>query len=224
MDRPPPNDAFAAARTLMVDGQVRPNKVSDPRIIDAMRRLPRERFLPPQLWPLAYTDENVSLGNGRVLIEPMMIGRMAQTLALRPGERALVIGAGSGYGAALLAACGADVTAVEEDEALLALAHEALAGISGVTIVAGKLAEAGLTGGPFDAVLIEGAVEEVPPSASAQLRNPGGRLVAVRYGSGGRVGQAVLGEPTPAGLSVQPVFDCAVPLLPALRRAPGFVF
>jgi protein-L-isoaspartate(D-aspartate) O-methyltransferase len=217
-------DRYAAARALMVDGQVRPNKVYDPRIIDAMRRLPRERFLPARLWPLAYTDESVPLGDGRVLVEPMVIARMVQLTAARSGDRALVVGAGSGYGAALLAACGAAVTALEQDEALIALGREALAGVSGVTQVSGRLAEGWPSGAPFDVVMIEGAVAAVPPAIAGQLRNPGGRLVAVRRAAGARVGQAVLAEPTAAGLSLQPVFDCSVPPLPALRPAPGFVF
>jgi protein-L-isoaspartate(D-aspartate) O-methyltransferase len=226
MDRPPSDaiDRYAAARALMVDGQVRPNKVNDPRIIEAMRRLPRERFLPPRLWPLAYSDENVPLGNGRVMIEPMVIARLVQLAAVRSGERALVVGAGTGYGAALLAACGAAVTALEEDEALLAIAREALAGLSGVSLVAGGLAEGYQQGAPYDLVLIEGAVDAVPPAIAAQLRKPSGRLVTARAAAGTRFGQAVLAEPTPSGLSLQPAFDCTVPVLPQLRRAPAFVF
>ena len=106
--------AFAEARNRMVDSQVRPNKVTDPRIIAAMRQLPRERFLPPHLAPLAYADEDVPLGEGRVLIEPTVIARLVQLTAVAAGERALVVAAGTGYGAALLAACGARVTALEE--------------------------------------------------------------------------------------------------------------
>ena len=106
--------AFAEARNNMVDSQVRPNKVTDPRIVAAMRQLPRERFLPPALAALAYADEDVPLGEGRVLIEPMVIARLVQLTAIAAGERALVVAAGTGYGAAVLAACGARVTALEE--------------------------------------------------------------------------------------------------------------
>src|SRR6476619_4897977 len=106
--------AFADARNHMVDRQIRPTKVTDPRIIAAMRRLPRERFLPPRLASLAYADEDVPLGEGRVLIEPAVIARLVQLAAIATGERALVVAAGTGYGAALLAACGARVTALED--------------------------------------------------------------------------------------------------------------
>jgi len=214
---------FSQARTCMVDSQVRPNKVTDPRIIAAMRSLPRERFVPPQLAALAYSDADVPLGNGRALVEPMVIARLVQLAAVRGGERVLVVGAGTGYGAALLAACGGNVTALEEDASLIALARGALAGVAGVTLVAGPLADGFAAGAPYDIVFIEGAVEEIPPAPAAQLRSPAGRLVAVRA-LVGRVGQAVLGEVLPGGLSLRPAFDCAAPMLPTLRRAPGFVF
>jgi protein-L-isoaspartate(D-aspartate) O-methyltransferase len=214
---------YADARNLMVDGQVRPNKVYDPRILDAMRRLPREHFVPPAARSLAYSDSNVPLGNGRVLLEPMVIARMVQMGAVSSGERVLVVGAGTGYCAALLAACGGHVTALEDDAALSDLARAALAGLEGIKQVSGPLAEGWNATAPYDLVLIEGAVEQIPPAVAAQVRPVKGRLVAIRAGSG-RLGQAVLGEPTPAGLSFTAVFDCSAPLLPALRRAAGFVF
>ena len=124
--------AFAEARNNMVDSQVRPNKVTDPRIIAAMRQLPRERFLPPGLAALAYADEDVPLGDGRVLMEPMVIARLVQLTAIAAGERALVVAAGTGYGAALLAACGARVTALEETAALLAMRAQRAGGVRAV--------------------------------------------------------------------------------------------
>ncbi len=214
---------YTSARNLMVDGQVRPNKVYDPRIIAAMRTLPRERFVPPALATLAYVDEDVPLGDGRALIEPMVIARLIQIAAVKPGDRALVVAAGTGYGAALLAACDAAVTALEDNEALLGIARDAISGLAGITIVKGPLAQGWPSGAPYDLILIEGAVEDVPPALAAQLRAPGGRLMTVRRGANGLC-QGVLAEPSEGGLSFQPVFDCATPLLPAFRRAPQFVF
>lgn len=214
---------YAGARNLMVDGQVRPNKVDDPRILAAMRRLPRERFVPGPRAALAYSDEDVPLGGGRVLLAPMAIARLVQLAAPREGERVLVVGAGSGYGAALLAACGAQVTALEEDAALLDLARTALAGTAGVTQVAGRLREGWPAGAPYDLVFVEGAADALPPALAGQLRPASGRLVAV-LATAERVGHAVLCEPTRGGLSCQPAFDCATPVLPGLRREPGFVF
>jgi protein-L-isoaspartate(D-aspartate) O-methyltransferase len=223
MDRPVID--YADARNMMVDGQVRPNRVYDQRILDAMRTLPRERFVPPHLAPRAYSDEDVPLGRGRVLMEPMVIARLVQLAAVQPGERTLVVGCGSGYGAALLAACGAQVTALEQDEPLLALARHALAGTAGVKLVSGRLRDGWAEDAPYDLVFIEGAAEEIPPALANQVRNPGGRLIGVLCAAPGLgLGRAVVGEPSAGGLSFQPAFDCATPVLPALRRPPGFVF
>jgi protein-L-isoaspartate(D-aspartate) O-methyltransferase len=216
-------DRYADARNLMVDGQVRPNRVNDRRLLEAMRRLPRERFVPPQAVARAYADEDVPLGRGRMLLAPMSIARLVQLGAPRAGDRALVVGCATGYGAALLAACGASVTALEEDEALLALARSALADVAGVTLVEGKLREGWQRAAPYDLVLIEGAAEAVPAALAAQVRVPGGRLVGV-LATGEHMGRAVLAEPSVGGLSVQPAFDCAAPLLPPLRQGRGFVF
>jgi protein-L-isoaspartate(D-aspartate) O-methyltransferase len=219
-----PVSAYQAARNMMVDGQVRPNTVTDKRIIDAMRRLPREHFVPPPLTPLAYADEDVPLGGGRYLTEPRVIARLVQSAAVRPGERALVVAAGSGYAAALLAACGATVTAVEDDPALLALARAALSDAAApVRIANGPPQNGWPADAPYDVVLIDGAVEELPAAIAAQVKPQGGRLLMIRALEG-RVSQAVLGEPTPAGLSFQVLFDCATPTLASMRRQPGFVF
>src|SRR5262249_14773755 len=151
--------AFVEARNRMVDSQVRPNKVIDPRIIAAMRRMPRERFLPSCLAPLAYADEDVPLGDGRVLIEPAVIARLVQLTAIAAGERALVVAAGTGYGAALLAACGARVTALEDSTSLQSIARTVLAELApSVSLVTGPLAAGWPAGAPYDVILIEGAV------------------------------------------------------------------
>ena len=210
----------------MVDGQVRPNRVSDPRLLRAMRSLPRERFVPPHLAAFAYIDEDVPLGNGRVLMEPLVIARLVQMARVRPGDRALVVGAGAGYGAALLASCGAAVTALEEDESLLALGRAALPGlVPGVDLVQGPLAAGWDRGAPYGIVLIEGAVREIPPVIAAQVAAQGGRLVTVLRQAAG-LGKAVLAEPVGAAglLRAQAEFDCATPLLPPLRATPGFTF
>lgn len=224
---------FEDARQKMVDGQVRPNKVTDPRIVSAMRFLPRERFLPPQLAPLAYVDEDVPLGQGRVLMEPMVLARLVQAARPVPGDRALVVGAGTGYGAAVLAFCGARVTALEEDESLTAIARRTLAELvadlpTPVRVVSGPLAEGWTDGGPWDVILIEGAVAELPPVIGGQLRRDGGRLATVLRSPRG-ICHGVLAEPVALGggesvLRAAPEFDCATPLLPQLMPKPGFVF
>ncbi len=221
-------DPFAAARALMVDGQVRPNKVYDRRLLDAMRRLPRERFVPPAMMARAYADEDVPLGGGRWLTEPMVIARLLQSADVVRGERALVVGAASGYSAALLEACGAQVTALEEEPALLGAMRPLLASLAaGVTVVEGPLVAGWPAGAPYDLVLVDGAVEsEVPAAIVAQLRpaspQGGGRLVTVRRR--GAMGQGCVAEAVAGVLRFQPMFDCATPLLAPLHRAAGFVF
>jgi len=216
----------ADARNRMVDGQLRPNRVTDPRVLRAMRTLPRERFLPPQLAPLAYADEDVPLPRGRYLMEPMVLARLVQLADPGPGERVLVVAAGTGYGTAVVAACEAAVIALEEDEDLLAIARAALPEVAPkVQVAAGPLAAGWKPGQPYDVVLIEGAFETLPPALVEQLRPGGGRLVGVRL-TGGRIGQAVHAERVgiETTLSFRPVFDCATPVLPPLRAEPGFVF
>ena len=219
-----PDDLFAEARNRMVDSQVRPNRVVDPRILGAMRRLPRERFLPANLAALAYADQDVPLGNGRVMLQPMAIARLVQLLAPLQGEHALVVGAGTGYGAAVLAACGPRVTALEDDPALLAVARRVLPDLAPqVSLVSGPLGAGWPSNAPYDIILLQGAVQAIPPALAEQLRNDSGRLVAV-ISTDGRVSQAVLAEATVAGLRAQPMFDCATPDLPSLRPVPAFVF
>src|SRR5277367_2445602 len=171
MDSATPIDPFNDPRNRMVDSQVRPNRVTDLRILTAMRTIPRERFLPPSMAPLAYADQDVPLGNGRVLLAPMLTAKLIQLMAPIAGERALVVACGVGYGAAVLAACGVRVIALEQDEALLAAARAALAGVSPtVNLVAGTLAAGWPAEAPYDLVFIEGAVAAVPPAIAGQLR------------------------------------------------------
>jgi len=215
---------YAIARKNMVDGQVRPNRVNDADILATMGRLARERFLPPALAARAYADENEPLGNGRFLTEPRALARLIQLVAPLAGKRVLVVGAGTGYAAALLDGCGASVIALDDDRALLAIARSALAALApGVTVAEGRPADGWPSAGPYDVILIEGAVHDIPPALAAQLRPDTGRLIGVHAGRG-LASQAFLSEMTPAGLTVRDMFDCAMAVLPAFRREPGFVF
>jgi protein-L-isoaspartate(D-aspartate) O-methyltransferase len=215
---------FADARNCMVDSQIRPNRVADPRILSAMRRLPRERFLPANVWPLAYADQDVPLGNGRFMQEPMVLARLLQAANLRDKERVLVVGAGTGYGAAVLAACGCRVTALEEDPALLAIARSVLPiEAPEVTLVSGPLADGWPANGPYDLILIEGAVPQIAPALAAQTHQETGRILAAIHREGG-ITQAVIAEATAFGVGISPLFDCATPPIPSLRNAPIFAF
>jgi protein-L-isoaspartate(D-aspartate) O-methyltransferase len=215
---------FAAARQFMVDSQLRPNKVTSPALLEAMRQIPREAFLPPALWSRAYADEDVRLGNGRVLIAPLTFARLAQLLDPAPGKRFLVIGSGTGYGAAVLATCGARVTALDQDEALVETGRRAL-GTLGLSVVSrvGPHRD-GLPGmQPWDAILIQGAVEFVPESFAEQLRPGSGRLVAV-LGKPDRPGVAVLGERQGSELALARTFDSTTAMLPGFEMVADFQF
>jgi protein-L-isoaspartate(D-aspartate) O-methyltransferase len=214
---------FAEARQRMVDGQLRPNKVTDPLLLQAMRSIPREAFLPAALQSRAYVDEDVPLpgGQGRVMTEPMVLARLVQLAAIREADRVLLLSAGTGYAAAVLVGIGARVTAVEEDPALLGVARKALAGLGlppgALRLEAGRVVEGFPAAAPYDAILIEGAVPAVPEALAAQLAE-GGRLVTVLGG------HAVLGRKLGGAFGLTPAFDCATAALPAFAPAPGFVF
>ena len=218
---------LAEARRYMVDGQLRPNKVTDPRLIAAMGEVPRERFLPPGLAARAYADADVRLPGGRVLIQPMVIARLIQLLSLRDGDRVLVIGAGTGYAATVMAHCGGRVIALEEDAALVASARAAVAGLvepAALRIVQGPLRDGHAAGAPYEAILIEGEVPEVPDDIAQQLTE-GGRLATVLPGPARVEGsRAVVGRRVAGSLSLADAFDCVTAPLPAFRRAPSFVF
>jgi protein-L-isoaspartate(D-aspartate) O-methyltransferase len=219
-----PDELFADARKCMVDSQIRPNRVTDPRILAAMRTLPRERFLRPNVLALAYADEDVPLGDGRFLMEPMVFSRMLQAANLRDNERVLVVAAGTGYGAAVLAACGCRVTALEESPSLMAIARDVLpAQAPEVTLVCGPLAAGWPAHAPYDLIFIEGAVPEIPAALASQVHQETGRILAAIHAPG-RITQAVIAEATAFGLAVSALFDCAIPPIPSLRKAAVFAF
>ncbi len=214
-----PPVSFEAARQLMVDGQLRPNKVQDAVLLDVMRSLPRERFLPPQLLSLAYSDRDVPLSQGRVLMAPLAVARLVQLLLPVAGERILVVGAGTGYAAAVLAGCGAQVVALESDESLCEIAAEAFAGLGlKIGLRQGVLAAGAAGLADWDAIFIQGAIDAVPEAIARQLKPGTGRLVTVIAGRAGD-GVAIRAErPFAEGaLAVVPAFDCATANLPGFQ-------
>lgn len=217
---------FARARLNMVEGQIRPNKVTDPRILAAMLELPRERFLPDHLRPFAYLDEDIPLGGGRALMEPMVLARLVQAAEIAASDRVLVVAAGAGYGAALCGRLAAAVVALEAPGEPVARLRAALAavGAANVRAVGGPVADGWPAEAPYDAILIEGAVEVVPEAILAQLVE-GGRLVTVeRSGRPGVLGTAVRYLRAAGTATRLALFDAGTPLLPEFRRKRGFVF
>jgi protein-L-isoaspartate(D-aspartate) O-methyltransferase len=216
---------FALARRNMIDSQLRPNRVNNAQLLAAIGELPRERFLPEAMRSVAYSDDDVPLGNGRYLMEPMVLARLIQALQAGPvDDHALVVASGRGYGAALLARLAASVVAVESDP-LLAMAAEQMAkelGIGGIRQTVGPLEE-GARPGPYDVILIEGAVQLVPQAILDQLAE-GGRLTTVVAGPPGALGVAQLFVKEGGVTSGRPLFDAGTPSLPGFAPPPRFTF
>jgi protein-L-isoaspartate(D-aspartate) O-methyltransferase len=208
----------------MIESQLRPNRVTDERVIGAFAAVWRELFVPPHLHAIAYVDEDLPLGGGRCVIEPMVVARLLQAAAIGAGDTVLLVGAGSGYEAALMAALARNVVALEEDAELARRARAALVehNISAVNVVEGALVEGYAARAPYDAILFGGAVAEVPAKITAQLTE-GGRLAAViRSGEG--VGRATIMIRAGGVISHRVIFDATIPFLPGFAPKPAFVF
>jgi protein-L-isoaspartate(D-aspartate) O-methyltransferase len=216
---------YRAARFNMVESQLRTNKVTDEAVLDAFLAVPRERFVPDHLTGIAYVDEDIPLGGGRNLLEPMVLARLLQLAAIGPEDGVLEIGAACGYGTAILARLAARVVAVENDLSLIATARSRMQEMQAgnVTLLEGKLEAGYPAGAPYEVIVIGGAVAQVPEVLARQLAE-GGRLVTVLKPRG-EMGQGVLMTRTPSGgLSQRPAFDASTPLLPGFAPASGFVF
>jgi protein-L-isoaspartate(D-aspartate) O-methyltransferase len=210
----------------MIDGQLRPNRVTNIQILTAIADLPRERFLPEGLRSLAYADDDVPLGNGRYLMEPMILARLIQTLQTQPEDKALVVASGAGYGTALLARLVKSVVALEANAALAGSAEQTLKalGITNVRHVTGKMEEGVPSEAPYDVILIEGAVQYVPPAIVDQLAE-GGRLgTVIAASSPGVLGVARMMVKEGGVASGRPIFDAGTPALPGFAPPPRFTF
>jgi protein-L-isoaspartate(D-aspartate) O-methyltransferase len=217
---------FALARRNMVESQLRPNQVVHPGVLEALAALPRERFLSAERAALAYVDEAIPLGGGRYLMEPMVLARLIQTAQPVETDRALVVGAGPGYGAAILARLVSSVVALESDSALAQRARQLLPSLaaSNVKVVEGELAHGYKADGSYDLILVEGAVPAIPDTLAQQLTE-GGRLVAiVGGGAPGYPGRAHLGRQAGGRFSARPIFDAGTPALPGFAAPARFVF
>jgi protein-L-isoaspartate(D-aspartate) O-methyltransferase len=215
---------FAAARQFMVQGQVRINDVTEPRLITAMLEVARERFVPKAFADLAYLDRDLPVATGsdgsRFLLKPLVLAKLLEAAAVEATDRVLDIGAATGYAAALLAHLARSVVALEEDPQLALEAERNLAGVGGVTVMHGPLNEGWPSGAPYDVIVIEGRCEVVPQRLLSQLGRAG-RLVCVL----GR-GPAAKGVAYHSGygdVSGRPLFEAAAPLLPGFAEPPAFV-
>lgn len=213
---------YAQARRTMVDCQVRPSDVTDLRIIAALMDVARERFVPEARRAIAYLDIDVPVGaGGRALLKPMVFSKLLQAAAVGETDRVLDVGCATGYSAAVLGHLAGSVTALEEDAALARVAGDALGGSANVSVVTGPLAAGWAQGGPYDAIMVEGAGEAVPDALLAQLKD-GGRLVAVV--GNGPMGKATIYRKAGGHVSSQLLFDASAPALPGFAKPPAFVF
>lgn len=213
---------YAVARQHMVDSQIRTNKVTDERLIEAIRDLPRELFVPAALQARSYLDDDVELVPGRFLMEPMVTARLIQTAAVKPTDMALVVGAASGYAAALLAKLANTVVALEVDPALAQRAGAAFSelGIDNAAIIEGPLPAGCAKHAPYDVIYLDGSIEQLPQSLVDQLGD-GGRIVGVMIERG--LGRAMLWLKSGGALSRRVLFDANVTPLPGFKAPARFV-
>jgi protein-L-isoaspartate(D-aspartate) O-methyltransferase len=207
---------YSLARRAMVDNQLRPEGVTDRGVLAAMGLVERERFVPEAARALAYFDRPLKIAPGRAMMPPAALGRLLSELAPRPGERALVVGSGSGYSAALLRSIGLEVVALESDRSLAATSAE-----SGIDAVSGDLDKGWAKEAPYDLILLDGAVEEVPTSLIKQLRE-GGRLAGAIIERG--VSRLVVGRAAGGVLGLRSIADAEVERLPGFERPRAFTF
>ena len=220
---------FALARRTMVDRQVRTADVTNAAVLDAMIAVPREPFMPAGREDLAYLDMGIPVVEAaagrpsRCLLKPIVLGKLLNALEIEETDRVLHVGCATGYSAAVLGRIAASVVALEEDPTLAAKAKQALAtvGAANVSVVTGPLPSGWAAGGPYDVILVEGAVEVRPDALCAQLKE-GGRLACI---SGrGPAGKAMLYRMFDSDVSGRPIFDAAAETLPGFAAPETFVF
>ena len=211
-----------AAREAMIDSQLKPSGVISPRVSAAFYAVPREAYVAPGRRGLAYVDAPQPLGNGRELLTPLSLGLLLQHADADAKDKVLVVGTGTGYSAAVLAQLAGSVVALEEDAGLAETARTALAATPAVSVVEGPLHKGWAEAAPYTLILIDGAVEQLPPELIAQLAE-GGRLLAIVIGSDG-VSRAAKGVNHAGHLQLEPFAEAPGALLPSFGKAPAFQF
>lgn len=210
-------------KSAMIAGQIRPNQVNNPKIIEAFEVTPRDAFVPKALREVAYVDEDLEIAPGRYLMEPMVLARLIDLAAIGPDDVVLDIGCGTGFTTALLSRLASVVVGLEENLQLVTRAGEILADleIENGAVIEGRLSEGCSRQGPYQVILIAGAVEEIPGNILDQLAD-GGRLVTVLIQGG--VGRGHLVTRTGEVFSGRDHFDANLPLLPGFEKKKKFSF
>ncbi|MCC4252085.1 protein-L-isoaspartate O-methyltransferase family protein [Sphingobium naphthae] len=205
---------YSSMRTAMVESQLRTSDVDDQRVIAVMARVPREEFVPAERRAMTYIDRPIPLGGGRALNAPLVVGRLLKEARVEAGDKVLLIGAATGYSAALLAELGAQVTAVEEEGG-------ADIAVPGVTLVRGPLAAGAPDGAPYDVLFIDGAVEDVPTALVQQLAD-GARVVTGLVDRG--VTRLCAGRVIGGALGLNSLTDIEMVALPGFGAVKAFTF
>jgi len=214
---------FAVARRKMVHSQIRTSEVTDPAVVEAMTAVPRELFVPLANRAFAYVDEDLAVGKGRYLIEPVVLARLLQLAELQSTDNVLVVGAGLGYSAAVAARLVQSVVALESDAAVADQASKILAEVAPgkLSVVVGDLKSCWPAKSPYDAIIVDGAVSALPVNFKPQLAD-GGRLVCIVRD--GPVGRATLVTRAGDSYGSRQEFDAMTPILPGFEKQPKFVF
>lgn len=212
---------FAARRTMMVDTQVRPSDVTKFPIIDAMLTVQREDFVPSAQREAAYMGENLSLGDGRVLLEPRTLAKMLDALDIAGDELVLDVGAALGYSAAVIAHMAEAVVALEEDDAMAKEAQDALmaAGVDNVITHTAALHTGAADHGPYDVIVVQGGVSHVPEDLIAQLKD-GGRMACLFMD--GALGEVRIGYKLDGRVSWRRAFNAGAPVLRGFEKHDAF--
>ncbi|SNT15014.1 protein-L-isoaspartate(D-aspartate) O-methyltransferase [Sphingomonas laterariae] len=211
---------FESMREAMVSNQLRTNAVNDVRVVDAMRAVPRETFVPASRAEVAYVDTLVPLGGGRSLNTPMATGRLLTESAPRAEDRVLLVGAATGYTAALLSRLVAHVVALDDNAALLATARGGKVPAN-VEFVEGPLAAGWAQGAPYDLILVDGAIESLPQALVDQLADGGRIAVAIIEGG---ISRLSIGRKVGDAFGVVAFADAESTPLPGFAKPEAFTF
>lgn len=212
------------ARNNMIDQQIRSWEVLDNRVLDVMREIPREEFVPARHRKIAFSDLRIPLGHGQLMMKPIEQGRLLQGLALVAGDKVLEIGTGSGFLTACIAELAGGVTSIEiiEDIAEQAKANLETRGIQGVNLRTGDVLEAGFDDNEFDVIVVSASVASIPEQFVRWLR-PGGRLFIVR-GMSPAMEALVVTRNDSGRLAEQSLYETDLPRLIGAEDAPVFNF
>ncbi len=221
-------DFFDTARFNMVESQLRPNGILDETLLRAMGRLPREAFVAEESASFAYSDEEISASFGRKLLSPMVFAKLVQEARLQPADRVLDVGAATGYSCAVLNEMVGEVIGLESDPGLSRILQRNCQdfNLEHVRTVQGNLSDGYPAASPYQAIIIEGAVQWLPEALLAQMAD-GGRLlcvVASPKALPGQLGRAKLFEMQAGRISARDLFDASAPILPAFAAQPRFEF